>query len=235
MESSPILAQDSRGLQEKVMNRMPSLPYVAPFAAFLLFIALRSQLPYEYPIRVIVVTAIVLLVSRRVLTWRLSSPVSSVLVGIAIFVIWIAPDLISSAYRQSWLFHNALVGQARSSLPESLKGDGIFLWFRIAGTALLVPVIEEIFWRGWLMRYLISPRFETIRLGAYSAVSFWASAILFASEHGPYWDVGLIAGIIFNLLMIRTRALADCILAHAVTNACLAAYVLIAGQWQYWL
>ncbi len=217
------------------MNRVPSLPYVAPFAAFLLFLAFRSQLPYEYPIRVLVVTAILLLVSRRVVSLRLSQPVSSVLVGIAVFVIWIAPDLISSAYRQSWPFHNSIVGQARSSLPASLQNDGIFLWFRLAGTALLVPVIEELFWRGWLMRYLIAGKFETIRLGSYTAFSFWVSAILFASEHGPYWDVGLLAGIIFNLWMIRTRALGDCILAHAVTNACLAAYVLAAGQWQYWL
>jgi hypothetical protein len=57
---------------------------------------------------------------------------------------------------------------------------------------------------------------------------------LFASEHGPYWDVGLIAGILYNLWMIRTRSIADCILAHAVTNAALSLYVIATGQWQYW-
>jgi CAAX prenyl protease-like protein len=96
-------------------------------------------------------------------------------------------------------------------------------------------VIEELFWRGWLMRYAISPRFETIRLGTYSAFSFWITAVLFASEHGSFWEVGLVAGIIYNWWMLRTHSLGDCITAHAVTNACLAAYVIAGGQWQYWL
>ena len=60
-------------------------------------------------------------------------------------------------------------------------------------------------------------------------------AILFAIEHGPYWDVGLIAGVAYNCWCMRTRSLADCMLAHAVTNALLAGYVLLFGQWQYWL
>jgi hypothetical protein len=74
-----------------------------------------------------------------------------------------------------------------------------------------------------------------VRLGAYSALSFWATAALFASEHGPYWEVGLLAGIAYGWWMIRTKSLADCILAHGVTNLLLAAYVLLQGRWEYWL
>jgi len=105
----------------------------------------------------------------------------------------------------------------------------------VAGSVLLVPVIEELFWRAWLMRYVISRRFESVPLGAYQARAFWVCALLFASEHGAYWDVGLAAGIIYNWWMIRTRNLADCILAHAVTNACLSGWVLYVGKWEYWL
>jgi CAAX prenyl protease-like protein len=85
------------------------------------------------------------------------------------------------------------------------------------------------------MRYIISRDFERIPLGAYSAAAFWISAVLFASEHGPYWEVGLAAGIAFNWWMIRTRNLGDCILAHAVTNACLGVYVLAFSKWEYLL
>jgi uncharacterized protein len=184
---------------------------------------------------VIAVTAILLLFSRKAISLRISSPVTSVLFGILIFLIWVGPDLLWPAYRQHWLFHNNLMGQAQSSLPENLRSDLFFLIFRVAGTALLVPVVEELFWRGWLMRYLINADFEKIRLGAYTALSFWATAALFASEHGSYWEVGLLAGIGFNYWMIRTRSLGDCILAHAVTNACLAAYVIGGEKWQYWL
>ncbi len=99
----------------------------------------------------------------------------------------------------------------------------------------VVPVIEELFWRGWLMRWLINPHFEKVPMGTYTPAAFWIVAVLFASEHGPYWEVGLIAGVIFNWWMVRTKSLADCILAHAVTNAILAAYVVATGEWQYWL
>jgi hypothetical protein len=99
----------------------------------------------------------------------------------------------------------------------------------------LVPILEELFWRGWLMRMLIGPDFQKVPLGAYAPSAFWLTAVLFASEHGAYWDVGLAAGIVYNWWIIRCKNLADCMLAHAVTNALLAAYVLMAGQWQYWL
>lgn len=216
-------------------SRHPALAYVAPFAAFLFLMAIRKYLPYEYPVRVLAVTAILLLFSRNVVCLRPSRPVSSILMGILVFIVWIAPDILWPAYRQHWLFHNFLTGNAQSSLPAGARTDYLFLFFRIAGTAVLVPIIEELFWRAWLMRYLISTDFEKVRLGTYSALSFWVTALLFASEHGPYWEVGLLAGIAYNWWMIRTHSLADCILAHAVTNGCLAFYVIAFGQWQYWL
>ena len=77
--------------------------------------------------------------------------------------------------------------------------------------------------------------FRRVPPGAYAAVSFWLGSLLFASEHGPFWEVGLIAGMAYNWWMIRTKSLADCILTHAVTNGALSVYVLAADQWQYWL
>jgi CAAX prenyl protease-like protein len=111
----------------------------------------------------------------------------------------------------------------------------VVLWSRILRAVALVPIIEELFWRGWLMRWLINPRFESVKLGAYRPFSFLFTAVLFASEHGPYWDVGLITGILYNAWMVRTRSLGDCILAHAVTNACLCGYVVATHRWEYWL
>ena len=73
------------------------------------------------------------------------------------------------------------------------------------------------------------------RLGAYSAQAMVITAVLFASEHGPYWDVGLVTGFIYNWLMIRTKSLGDCIWAHAITNGVLSAYVIASNQWQYWM
>jgi len=212
---------------------------VAPFAAFVILLGLSGPAgigpAVAYPARVIAATLVWWWCARRLVSWRLSRPWTSVLAGVAVFGVWIAPDLIWPGYRGFWLFSNSILGEARSGASEGLRGDVLFLVFRTAGSALLVPLVEELFWRGWLMRWLIAPRFQEIPLGAYTARAFWFTALLFASEHGPYWDVGLAAGVIYNAWMVRTRSLADCILAHAVTNAGLAAYVLLAGRWEYWL
>jgi len=213
--------------------------YVAPFAAFIAFLALRHYMPWgadiEYPLRVVTVFAVLIIFSRRVVSLRPSRPASSAALGILVFAVWIAPDLVFPRLREHWLFDNPITGSAQSSLATEVRDGTMFLAFRIAGSALLVPVVEELFWRAWLMRRLISADFHKVPLGAYSPLSFWVTALLFASEHGPYWDVGLSAGIAYNLWMIRTKCIGDCILAHAVTNGCLAAWVVGASQYQYWL
>jgi CAAX prenyl protease-like protein len=214
--------------------------YIAPFIAFvaLMVVERAAALPagWFYPIRFAVVLALLAFVSRRAVSLRASAPLASAAVGIAVFLIWIAPDvLLGAGYRHHWLFDNAVVGTAASSAPDALKHNWWFIFIRTLGCTALVPVMEELFWRGWLMRWLAHHEFEKVPLGAYIPSAFWVVAVLFASEHGPYWDVGLAAGIIYNWWIVRTKNLADCIVAHAVTNGLLSLYVLLTGQWQYWL
>jgi len=216
-----------------------SAKYVVPFAAFLAFLALDKVVPlgaeWLYPARVIVVTALLVVFSRDVLDFQVKNALGSILLGVAVFVIWVAPDLLWPGYRSHWLFTNSMLGEVRSSVPPEVRSNLIFLIFRSAGCVLLVPVVEELFWRGWLTRWIIDGEdFSRVPLGAYTPLSFWVGSALFASEHGPFWEVGLIAGIAYNWWMIRTKSLANCILTHAVTNGCLTVYVLAAGQWQYW-
>lgn len=159
---------------------------------------------------------------------------ASIAVGLAVFVLWIAPDLLIRGYRENTLLSNSLMGHLHSSIkPEELQSHWILSW-RTARAVLIVPIVEELFWRAWLMRWLINNDFLKIRLGTYAGLSFWLTAILFALEHGPYWDVGLLAGIIYNYWMIRTKSVADCIVMHAVTNAALSFFIIATAQWQYW-
>lgn len=219
--------------------RHPSWAYVAPFAVFLFFLAVgpRTGLGPEvhYPLRVLATLAALLVWSRKALVVRFTRPAASLLVGVGVFLIWIAPDLLFPGYRTHWLFQNAVTGPLASSLSESNRSDPVFLFWRAFGLVVLVPVVEELFWRAWLMRYLISHRFQDVPMGAYARGAFWITAVLFAAEHGPFWDVGLLAGAAYNAWMIRTRSLGDCILAHLVTNACLGGYVLFSGRWEYLL
>jgi CAAX prenyl protease-like protein len=217
----------------------PTAPYVVPFAVFMALLGLGLVWPMpalaDQVLRLAVMTAVLYFVARPALDFHVTQWAGSLLIGIVIFVLWIAPDLLFPSYRHFFLFDNPLIGSARSSLPEAARHDVPVLWLRSLRAVIVVPIVEELFWRGWLMRWMIAQDFQRVPLGAYSALSFWTVALLFASEHGAYWDVGLMAGITFNWWMLRTKSLGDLILAHAVANACLSAYVIAAGKWEYWL
>lgn len=223
---------------DQLLDRFPSVRYVAPFAIFLAFLVIFPRLPieprWEAPLRVILLALVCYLCWPRELPVWPEHWLMSIVIGIAVFFIWIGPDVLFPGYRQQALFSNSVVGHLHSSLPPvELHNPWILAW-RTARAVLIVPVLEELFWRAWLMRWLINPNFEKVPLGAYAPVAFWVTAILFGSEHGPYWDVGIITGTIYNFWMIRTRSVADCILMHAVTNLVLSGYVIATAQWQYW-
>jgi uncharacterized protein len=222
-----------------VETHSSSIPYVAPFGAYLGFLALRAIIPIpdliDLLVRVVGMLALLYWVARPVLDFRAQRWMASVLIGIAVFAVWIAPDLLFPGYRHHWLFENAILGKAHASLSSEAQRRFGVLALRTLASAAIVPVIEELFWRAWLMRWLISPDFQKVPMGAYTRQSFWLVAVLFASEHGSYWDVGLVAGVAFNWWMIRTGSLGDLILTHAVANACLSIYVIAAGKWEYWL
>jgi len=212
--------------------------YIAPLLVYVGLMALEQAagLPLQvfYPLRCAASAAVLLALSRPLLALRPTRLLASAALGLAVFLLWIGPDLVFG-YRHHWLFENPIFGVAASSAPPALRASVAFCTVRALGCTLLVPVIEELFWRGWLMRWLIGRNFLEVPLGAYNPLAFWAVAVLFALEHGSYWEVGLIAGVLYNWWMVRTRSLADCMVAHAVTNGLLSVYVLAASQWQYWL
>lgn len=220
------------------MLKHPAAPYIGPFLVFIAFLAVGDVLglgEWEFPLRVAVLAAAIWFFSRGVLDLRAPYWLASIGVGIAVFLIWVAPDYLIPGYRQHWLFSNSITGKVASSLPDGFHMSAFVLVFRTLRAVIIVPIVEELFWRGWLMRWLIDNDFQKVPLGAFTWSSFAITSLLFASEHGPYWEVGLLAGAIYNLWIVRTKSLGDCILAHAVTNGVLCAYVIAAGKWEYWL
>jgi CAAX prenyl protease-like protein len=220
-------------------GRNPSVPYVLPFVLFLVLLGVQHSLPlpqsWIFALQIVITAGVLARYSRRVIDFEVSKPLGTALIGVAVFALWVAPDLLFPGYRSQWLFNNSITGAAQSTLADDARHDVMALALRSARAIAVVPLIEELFWRGWLMRWLINVKFERVPLGAWAPLSFWLTAILFASEHGSYWDVGLVAGVIYNWWMIRTRRLGDLIWAHAITNACLCAYIIVANKWEYWL
>jgi CAAX prenyl protease-like protein len=215
-----------------------TLAWVGPFATFGVWLAIDKYLPIANPAKELIRDAVLVLAivgfSRRILPRRATHWPASIALGIAVFALWVSPDLLIPGWRSHWLFQNGVTGRITTSIPPR-ELTPLMLALRLMRASLLVPVLEELFWRGWLPRWLQDSRFYRVPLGQYSAFAFCATAILFALEHGPYWEVGLMCGIIYNWWMRRTRSLGDLMLTHATTNLALSIYIIVSGRWSFWM
>ena len=150
---------------------------------------------------------------------------AAVAAGIAVFVLWINLD-----------FEWASVGKPLEFDPTHADGstfDWLFVTFRLFGLALIVPVMEELFWRSFLFRWIDRHDFLAHDPAAVSLRAVLIGAVLFASEHN-LWLAGLLAGLVYSVVYMRTGNLWLPILSHATTNAALGCWILATGQWQFW-
>ena len=152
----------------------------------------------------------------------------AVAVGIAAFGIWIAPQLVFQMPPRLDGFDPAFFGS-----------DGWPYWMnlilRLARMVVVVPLVEEIFWRGFLLRYLVKDDFRSVPFGTFTWTSFLITTFAFCLEHRPAdWPAAIITGALYNLTAYRTRSLAACVVAHAVTNMALGFYILHTRQWGFW-
>ncbi|MES2521965.1 MAG: CAAX prenyl protease-related protein [Gemmatimonadota bacterium] len=225
---------------QSLLTRYPSLAWIAPFAIFMLLLAVAPSLPFGQPwesvFRVGTLVLVIAVFSGRIVrSMRVEHAVGSVLLGLAVCALWVAPDLLFPGWRAHWLFQNSVTGTVQTSIAPSELADPLVMLLRITRAALLVPILEELFWRGWLPRWIVNNDWQKVQLGTYNTLAFVATAVLFASEHGPFWEVGLACGLIYNWWMWRTRSLGDLVLVHGVTNAALAGFVLVTGKYEYWM
>lgn len=223
-----------------LFQKYPSIPWVAPFAVFMVLLAISPHLPFGQPwesiVRVAVIIAALIACSTSVLRdIRVRHWLASTALGVGVCAIWVAPDLLIPGYRSHWLFQNGLMGTLTTSIPADELANPLVVTLRVVRAVLLVPVLEELFWRGWLPRWIVDTDWQRVPLGAYNRLAFAATAALFAVEHGPFWEVGLVCGIIYNWWMWRTKSLGDLILVHAVTNGCLALVVLVTKRYEFWM
>jgi CAAX prenyl protease-like protein len=226
--------------EQSLIRQYPSLPWIAPFAVFLILLAVGPSLPIPQPwesiLRVGVLIAVMLTVSKDVvLSLRVRHAMPSVLLGLAVCALWVAPDQLFPGWREHWLFQNSITGTVKTTIAPSELADPLVVMLRVVRAALLVPILEELFWRGWLPRWIVNNDWQKVPLGTFNVIAFVATAVLFASEHGPFWEVGLLCGFIYNWWMWRTKSLGDLVLVHAVTNAALSGFVLVTRQYAYWM
>jgi uncharacterized protein len=152
----------------------------------------------------------------------------SVVTGLAVFVAWVAVDkLVPYPHLGERVGFNPFSALSRPSWAAA------FLVVRFFGLVVVVPVMEELFMRSFLLRYFTSAQFSDVPMGSFSGSAFWIVAGLSALSH-PEWLVAVVASCAYALLLKRTRSLFDAVVAHATTNAALGVYVVVTGDWRYW-
>ena len=212
-----------------------------PFAAFMVLLAARGALPADgswgidprwvYGITVLVVGGLLAWFWREygelvAQTWpSLAETVFGVGVGVVVFALWIHLDA-------PWM----QIGTPTADfLP--LDPQGRLIWPLVAlrwiGAALVVPVMEELFWRSFLMRWIQSPQFESVVAQRVALKAVALSTFVFVLAH-TLWLAAAIAGLAYAWLYVRTGKLWVPVIAHAVTNGALGAWVVMTGNWAFW-
>jgi CAAX prenyl protease-like protein len=237
-----------RGWQAWLADR-PQMPYLLPFFAFLIIMApaglgsvggidfkalWKTYHPEVYAAKSIVAGVMIWYFWPMYTRVRWSKISWGIVLGLVGTVVWIV-----SEYVCQW------TGLAGKPDPATFYNSDrelatqwsrwAYLCVRVAGPSLVVPLMEELFFRDFLMRALIrGARYDDVPVGSFTWFSLLGMSALFGVNHGfDYLIPGFLYGLMMGLLVIRTKSLGACIVAHGVTNWSLYLYVIFTGDWQF--
>ena len=228
---------------------MPAFPYshILPFFLYLMFLGVAQglgslqeagqawvvhwDLRWLYTIKVTLVAALLWHFRHSYTELKLLTALSwqygllAIVAGIVVFLFWINLDI-------SWL---RLSSGAAGYDPS--RANGAINWAlalpRLLGAVLVVPLMEELFWRSFVMRWIDHQDFMAKKPAQISLRALLISAVLFGFGH-QLWFAGIIAGLAYGWLYQRSANLWVPVLAHAVTNGLLGVWVLQTGHWHFW-
>lgn len=187
---------------------------VAPYAAWMAMMAFLPQTAFCYALRGVVTAALLCALAHRLgLRWILAGPelrptAVGAAAGVFVLLVWIAPE--------TWFGAGTPVAAADSPYSPEVCGWTLTV-AKLAASAFVIPVAEELFFRKWLVDF----------------AGFWWMVVLFAVEHGERWHVGAVTGIVYGLLA-RRFGLWSAVIAHVVTNLGLGLFVVCFDRWQFW-
>jgi CAAX prenyl protease-like protein len=223
----------------------PWLPYVAPMAVFLVLTTLEGWLPepskesprlFYPPFYAFKITLVALTCWFFRSTWRdlrpwpgLKSTALAIGLGLVVTILWVVLD--------GWYPVAGDVGKRAGFDPNVLQpmAKSTFLTIRLMGLVLIVPLFEELFWRSFVVRWIIDPDdFQKVPIGKVTPIAAAITAALFGLEHPAEWLPALLTGGLWAWLLKQTRSVSACFLSHAVANLGLGVYVLVRGEWKFW-
>ena len=215
---------------EDVSAENPVAAYLMPFlmilGAAMISRAVAGSMEWLYPLRFFAAAAALWVFRGKyaVLEWKFGW--AAPLTGSIVFVIWIGLDRVLGTHGSN------TTGAALASAPAAARIA--WLAFRTVGGVVTVPIAEELAFRGFLLRRLISSNFESVSFRQFSLFAFLVSSVAFGCMHGDRWFAGTVAGLLYASVLMWRGRIGDAVVAHATTNALIAAWVLFSGSWDLW-
>lgn len=214
-------------------------PYIAPFGVYVLFMIVEDLLIKSgweandvrllYAIKIVAVAGLLWIMRnayrelQRPIAIDFKTGLIAIIAGVVVFIAWIN-------LTAGWMMMGDSVG---FDPRDDQRIDWFLVAVRLMGAALVVPVMEELFWRSFLMRWVENQNFRTVEPQYVRIKALCIVSVLFAFAH-TLWFAGLFAGIVYGLLYIRSGTLWSPILAHAVTNGILGVWIVMTGNWGFW-
>jgi CAAX prenyl protease-like protein len=224
-----------------MLDRRKIAAYVAPMLLFGALLGVNNLLKkidgsiwlssseyWIYPAQTVLCGALLVWFWRQYrLRWP-ARPGYGLAIAILVFVLWIAPQVFLG-------FPARTAGFNPNIFANQSPLYGLTVILRFLRLVLVVPLMEEIFWRGFLLRYLIDENFDQVPFGTFSWFSFALVTLGFVFAHAiPDWPAALLTGMLYNSVAYRTKSLSTCVLTHAVTNLLLGLWIMKTGQWGFW-
>lgn len=231
-------------------------PYLAPMLFFMAFLmVVDGYFPDQhylfYPIKTGLVAVLLAYYWKKLPPLKPTAILMSIVVGVIGVFLWVSLDYWAMALNAALASgYNTVVSsigltswetKVEGAIPAGRNPFDLYppagAWalfaLRVLGISLVVPIMEELFWRGFLMRWLIKEDFQAVPIGTYQTFSFWVTTLLFASIHGAQWPLGIIVGLFYGAWFVRTKSLGNVMVAHGVTNFLLALYCLFFNDWHF--
>lgn len=219
------------------------LAYIAPMAAFLGLTWLGANdtvkrfVPHayvvSYAVKTVVVAMLLAVLWRQFTKVRWNYAWLGAFVGVVGIFQWVPMQLWLQQHVEFFKpSGDAFVPTKEFATPAALYA---FIALRLVGAVMVVPAMEELFWRDFLWRQILAPNdFKLARIGEWSWAPFLGVSVAFAFVHGNWWLTSIVWALMIGGLLIYTKSLGACIVAHAVTNLLLGVYVLYTRDWGFW-
>jgi len=216
----------------------PAWARVAPFGIFLLLTSAQGRFFngsefWFYLAKTVIGAGLIWAMRPLVAEMRWAFSWEAVAVGVAVFAVWVGLDAHYPKFVKAGAAWN----------PDMAFGGGsglawLFILTRIIGSTLVVPPLEEVFYRSFVYRELAAlkladPKFESVPLNHFGWLPFLGTAIVFGFSHVE-WLAAILCGMAYQFLVLRKNRLGDAMTAHAITNFLLGGWIVWRGDWHFW-